>query len=80
MKIILNDAQKRYIWDEIDMAAVYCNEEDNKYAKFETAKNGEWRLDRTDDPDYPWKLFVVIDYWDDLGQELVDKVLKIKEE
>ena len=77
--IILNDAQKRYLWDCLDMEEIYYGE-GNKYAKFETAKVGEWRLDYNNDAYYPWSLFVVIDYWDDLGQELVDKVLKIKEE
>lgn len=77
MKIILNDAQKRYIWDALDMAAVY--DDDHKFGNFETAKNGEWRLDRNNDPDYPWSLFVVVDYWDDLTQEFVDKILSIQD-
>ena len=55
------------------------DEKDNKFAKFETAKDGEWRLDYADDKDYPWSLFVVVDYWDDLTQDLVDKIMSLKE-
>lgn len=77
--IILNDAQKRFIWDELDMAEIYYGE-DNKYAEFKTAKVGEWRLDASNDTEYPWHLFVVVDYWDDLTQDFVDKIMLKEEE
>ena len=74
--MILNDKQKEYIWDALDMGSVYAGEH-HKYAKFATAKIGEWRLDKNNDTDYPYSLFVCIDYWDDLTKDFVDKVLNI---
>ena len=74
-QIILSDTQKQYIWDHLNMSEVYVDTPNHKFANFETAKNGEWRLDKNNDNDYPWSLFVVVDYWDDLTQEFVNKIL-----
>ena len=74
-KIVLTDKQKKYLWDYLDMDEIYADMLDYQFANFETAKNGEWRLDYNGDEDYPWSLFVVIGYWDDLGHELVHKIL-----
>ena len=77
--ITLNERQKEYIWNTLGMCEVYCYE-DNKYSKFEDAKECEWRLDYSGcDDDYPWELFVDIGVWDHLRQDFVDKVLQIKE-
>lgn len=77
ISIILNDKQKEFLWNYLDMDEVYANTPNHKFAKFETAKDGEWRLDYNSvDLDYPWSLFVVVDYWDYLTQELVDKISK----
>lgn len=74
-KIVLTDKQKKYLWDYLDMDEVYADMPDYQFAKFETAKNGEWRLDYNGDEDYPWGLFVVIGYWDYLRHELAHKIL-----
>lgn len=74
-KYLYDNKQNVFEWTFQDAKDYYYNKITKK--QYETAKQGEWRLDFNGDKDYPYSLFVVVDYWDDITQDLANKILSI---
>ena len=73
--IKLNTEQKRILWDRLDMAEVYADE-DYEWASLDRCIDLDWELRENGDPDYPYTLYMPgYGAWDDITIDLYNELI-----